>query len=458
MQSLRRRVVASGARVLADEQALLDPGLLKPFEPRSWFHDGQLSAWAAGGRFVLVLAGTQSGKTVFGPWWLLREIASTVKLDEPNEYLIAGPTFPLLSTKCIPEVERCWQGYGKYSSSTRTWTFSSSGLRRLGLGDCRHPVLVRFGYAAKSDSLESATYRGAWLDECGQDGFREGSFDAVMRRLSTTGGRVLLTTTPYTLGWLKDRLHDRAVHDPDISLVRFESLQNPSFQRSEWDRALSSGMPSWKFDLFYRAIFTRPAGAVFDIFEKWRHTCRREVGWRPGPEAEIVWGLDFGPVHTAAVALCREPGSYQWVVYGVYFPKQRMECRKHFERMVDKFRGVPHVCAGGSAQEDGWREAFGAAGLSVGVPPNARIHGREIQLQKIYSALKKGNLLVMNDLVGLIDELERYAYELDDQHSPTDKIADASRFHRIDALRCAMDVAVDESSAAYDEPEPFEIV
>jgi hypothetical protein len=35
-----------------------------------------------------------------------------------------------------------------------------------------------------------------------------GLFEAVLRRLSIHMGRVLLTTTPYDLGWIKQKLYD----------------------------------------------------------------------------------------------------------------------------------------------------------------------------------------------------------------------------------------------------------
>ena len=69
------------------------------------------------------------------------------------------------------------------------------------------PTSVLFGYAAEPESLESATAKAAWLDEAGQKRFRLASFEAILRRLSLAQGRVLLTTTPYDLGWLKQRLY-----------------------------------------------------------------------------------------------------------------------------------------------------------------------------------------------------------------------------------------------------------
>jgi hypothetical protein len=56
------------------------------------FHPGQYRAWQSPKRFVLVLAGTQGGKTSFGPAWLYREI----QRRGPGDYMIVTPTYPLL--------------------------------------------------------------------------------------------------------------------------------------------------------------------------------------------------------------------------------------------------------------------------------------------------------------------------------------------------------------------------
>ena len=57
------------------------------------FHAGQLEAWNARGRFVVILSGTQGGKTTFGPPWLHREMQERGPVDD----LVVTPTFPLLN-------------------------------------------------------------------------------------------------------------------------------------------------------------------------------------------------------------------------------------------------------------------------------------------------------------------------------------------------------------------------
>ena len=51
------------------------------------FHEGQARAWKSQRRFIFVLAGTQGGKTSWGPWWLWREIQRTARKGELNDYL-----------------------------------------------------------------------------------------------------------------------------------------------------------------------------------------------------------------------------------------------------------------------------------------------------------------------------------------------------------------------------------
>ena len=168
-------------------------------------HRGQLRAWESAKRFVLVLAGTQSGKTSFGPVWLWREIQRC----GPGDYLVVTPTYPLLVKKALPEFLRLFKRrlrLGDYQSQQKVFTFDQGGERRAFGATQEEPTQIFFGHATDPESLESATAKGAWLDEAGQKKFRLGSWEAVQRRLSIHEGRALLTTTPYDLGWLKQLL------------------------------------------------------------------------------------------------------------------------------------------------------------------------------------------------------------------------------------------------------------
>jgi len=98
---------------------------------RLHMHPGQWRAWEATARWVVVLAGTQGGKTVFGPHWLYREI----QRGGPGDYLVVTPTFQLLEKKALPALLQLfdqWLHLGRYTTSpSRKFVFSPAGARRI---------------------------------------------------------------------------------------------------------------------------------------------------------------------------------------------------------------------------------------------------------------------------------------------------------------------------------------
>src|SRR5581483_2381249 len=149
-------------------------------------HPGQVKAHVSRARFVVVTAGTQSGKTSYGPYWLLEEI----RREGPGDYLIVTPTFQLLERKLLQEFRRLFERQlelGRYyASPTRVFEFFAEGERRIHgeRADPDTPTRVQFGYATEPDSLESMTAKAAWLDEAGQKKFKLEAWHAVLRRLS----------------------------------------------------------------------------------------------------------------------------------------------------------------------------------------------------------------------------------------------------------------------------------
>ncbi len=192
--------------------------------------------FASTARFVLMLAGTQSGKSVSGPWWILKEICRC----GTGDYMVVTPSYPLLQKKVLPEFQKLFRSrfqLGEYHIADRIFEISPRGQEVLLGTVTESPTQVFFSHAQDPDSLESATAKAAWLDEAGQEKFRRGSWEAIQRRLSIHEGRVLITTTPYTLGWLKTELHDPAkAGQGDIELIQFESTMNPAFPKAEFDR------------------------------------------------------------------------------------------------------------------------------------------------------------------------------------------------------------------------------
>lgn len=395
-------------------------------------HPGQGRAWKSDKRFVAVLAGKQSGKTVLGPLWMWREI----QRNGPGAYLVVTPTYPLLQKKLLPEFKRLFERYlglGTYKASDKQFEVSRAGEVSL-FGETQdEKTAIHFGYATKPESLASTTAKAAWLDEAGQDQFKAGAWEEIQDRLSIHSGRVLFTTTLYNLGWLIERIwrpwQERDGNHPEIDVVRFESIENPAFQREEWER-LKDTRPRWKFNLHYRAIPTRPAGLIYDAFDRDRHTV--EPFDVPDDWPRFV-GLDFGGVNTAATFYARDPDSGTLYLIDTYHQGGKT-AEEHAEDILEGHQ-YPKRAVGGSSSEGQFRREFRAGGLPVREPKLSGPDSVEVGIDRVYGFHKRNELQVFADCTEYLEEKQSYSRVLDDDGQPTEKIQDKSEFHLMDAER-----------------------
>ena len=407
------------------ERTINQPYRVVDGELQLCFHRGQWAAWDSTARFVVVLAGTQGGKTSFGPHWLYREIQER----GPGDYMVVTPTYKLLNLKALPEFRRIFKtllGLGDYKASDKVFEFDAIGERRTWGAEQDEQTRVLFGYATDPDSLESATAKAAWIDEAGQTKFKLPAYEAILRRLSLAQGRVLITTTPYNLGWVKQMLWDKQDTDSSIDVFRFDSTENPAFPQAEMDRARDT-LPLWKFNMFYRAMFTRPAGMIYDCFTDAHKAPRFTIP----ADWQRYLGLDFGGVNTAGIFIAQEPGEHgKYYAYREYHMGGRTAAQ-HVEALKVGEPYMP-ITFGGAKSEGQWRDEFAAAGMGIGEPSVSDV---EVGINRVYGAFKRNELFVFDDLSGLLDELMSYSRELDDMGEPTEKIADKSIFHFLDSLR-----------------------
>lgn len=379
-------------------------------------HYGQMRAWNSTAREILMLSGTQSGKTSFSVDWLYREITRRGEGD----YLMVTATFPLLNLKLLPEflsVFRDLLHLGEYHDANKVFEFSQSKTR------------VIFGTATNPESLESATAKGAVADEAGQRQFRREAREAIMRRLAIHQGRILYPTTPYGLGWLKTELYDRATPESGIVVVSFPSTANPAFPRDEFERAKRI-LPPWKFRMFYEGKFERPAGLIYDSFDE--SVCK--IPRFPLPPAWPRYvGHDFGTANPAAMFYAHDPATGYFYAYGEYKPGPGRSTNEHvveFKRLTEGVTVLKR--AGGSHQEEEIRQAYRAHGWPIQEP---KIHDVAAGIDRVYALHKLNKLFVFSDLQQYLDEKGSYSYALNENYEPTDEIEDKSSYHLIDAER-----------------------
>jgi hypothetical protein len=393
------------------------------------FHEGQAAAWQSERRFVAMIAGTQGGKTSFGPWWLHREINRC----GPGDYLAVTSSFDLFKLKALPQVREVFEHLlrrGRYWSGDRVMELADP-QGRFWANKADDPMWGRIilRSASAGSGLESATARACWADEAGQDEFTVETWEAVLRRLALAEGRVLITTTPYSLGWLKTELYDRwTAGDPTIEVIQFESIQNPAFPRAEFERAKAT-MPSWRFAMFYQALFSRPAGLIYTDFDPTFHVIEP---FEIPPAWPRYFGSDFGGANTALLWLAHQPGADRYIVFSESL-SGGLSTREHARAAKTKAEGTKLMGGwGGAASEDQARTDWGMEGFPIRKPPVADV---EAGISRVIQLIKENRLFVFRTCRGLLDELETYRRKLDASGQPTEEIEAKRMFHRLDALR-----------------------
>jgi hypothetical protein len=404
-------------------------------------HPGQARAWQSTAREVYAFAGTQGGKTSFIPWWLWREIGRC----GPGDYLAATATFDLFKLKFLPEMLEVFEHIlriGRYWASARVIELADPETGRFWANKADEKMWGRIilRSAESKGGLESNTANAAVLDECGQDSFTLETYEAVRRRLSLRRGRIFGGTTLYNLGWLKNRIYDKwRAGGADIEIIQFDSTENPSFPVEEYLEARRD-MPRWRFDMFYRGRFSRPAGLIYDSFDPAKHKVKPFTIPEEWPR---FLGLDFGGVHTAALFYALDPESKRYYLYREYLAGGRT-AKEHTHYLLRGERGIPFA-VGGSHSEEQWRDEFRSGGeiplggARVKVPGlpirEPDVKEVEVGINRVYGAHKRDQIIVFNTLDGYLQQKESYSRKVNEKGEVLEDIENKSAYHFMDAER-----------------------
>ncbi len=223
-------------------------------------HPGQQEIRESDAKVTLVIAGTGSGKTSYIPLWILEERERIAETSPKSHGLVIAP-YKILTRTTKPAILRVLEdklGLGE-------WENKQDGIWKF--YDHHGGGYIYFASADTPESIEGAHVHWAVMDECGQRQFPLDAFRAVERRVRFHSGRILGTTTPYVLGWLKDLADDvKAGRRPDVKIINFPSTANPKFPKDEYERARAT-LPAWQFRMFYEGMFDRPAGLVYSMVD-----------------------------------------------------------------------------------------------------------------------------------------------------------------------------------------------
>ena len=231
---------------------------------------------------------------------------------------------------------------------------------------------------------------------------------------------------------MKNEIYDRwKKGDIDIDVIQFESIMNPAFPKAEYERAKKT-LPSWKFNMFYRGIYDKPAGMIYDSFDS--DLCKIKP-----ISLDKTWkrylGIDFGGVHTAIVWIAEHVVNDNVTNYYIYreYLEGGKTAKDHVESVNSVSKGENIVkSVGGSWSEDQWRDEWTQAGLFVRKAP---IKDVELGITKTYGLFKQNRVFIFDTCKGILEEINNYSRVLDPNGEPTEKIEDKEKYHRLDAVR-----------------------
>lgn len=386
----------------------------------------QYRALTSQAQIVGMQAGTGSGKTSTGVVWIKTEMERC----GPGDYLVAAPTFPLMEPRVIPELIEL------FCAQLGAWVYRPGYHRfeSLAQRDGRPASRIFLGSGNNPDSLESATYKAAWIDELAQSQFPRTAWEAIRRRVAYHSGRIFYTTTLYDVGgWYKTDIYDKwRAGDPTFDIIEASSTSNPTYPVERFEQARRD-LPAYKFAMFHLGKYEKPTGLIYDVFDELTQVIPAfNLKLPQYAEWPRYVGHDFGPNNTAAVWLAQDPGTGFLYVYRDYL-QGGLSVGQHAQEFKRVSTGeTVRRRAGGSWAEEEARYAYTAAGWPIHKPA---IRDVEAGIDRVYSFIAKNQLFVFEECHRFLNEILTYSRELDENYESTAKIRQKSRFHFMDCLR-----------------------
>jgi hypothetical protein len=439
-------------------------------ELRLNFHKYQWQAMFSCARHTYLLKGWRAGFSSFAPFWLKQEMTRCGPGNPALRYAVIAPTLSGMKEGLLPEMVRVFVDYLKLATHNKNkneMTITPAGDVKLWGHRQKERTVISFCYAENPESFASMTALGFVADEIGQTGFKLESFRTMLARMGTTSGqvapgnispdlmamgfpknlpsgRLLAGSTVYQLGWLEDIYNEwratyaermrewRAVYQEAESdeerlvlreryralafrgmvhrkthFIRFDSTANPTYNKEDYEADRKS-LPKWFFDMKFRAIFRKPAGAIFEGWEPSRHV----VAPFEIPESwprEVA--IDFGKRNFYATFWAWDKERDRHFLYQSYHDSQK----SNEERAEEILRLEPDIswCVAGQVAESDARVELALGGIPA-IPPLYRpvwegIHalGAMISQDKIF--------VFRGACPGIEDEFKSYARPVDDQ-------------------------------------------
>ena len=374
---------------------------LHTFQDQAIFNDA---------RFIAIIAGLQSGKTIAGSIW------SRMQFDEneKEDGLIAAPTYKILQQSTLPKFFEINQDFKKYYRKGDS-VIEIPNRGKIYIRSTENPNV-----------LEGMTLRWAWLDEGGQ--MKLDAWINVQGRLSILQGKCFISTTPYSFNWLATDFYEQfRINNPSYKVVQFRSIDNPYFPQEEYDRVKGT-MNKRTFERRYMGLFTKMEGLVYDDFNYNQHAIDSL------PKFDYTFaGIDWGYTNPSVILVVGLKDGIFYIADEFYKTgKTTAELKEQAKNMSEKWQ-IKRIYAD-SAEPDRIAE--------FNNPPRlytlSAFKDIEFGLNKVRQLIKEERLKISKKCIHTLEEIETYHYPENKEEKEDEEVPMKIDDHCMDAMRYAL--------------------
>lgn len=370
-------------------------------------------------RFIAAVAGTGGGKTVTGPLWIMHRIQEAIEKYGKCLGMVIAPTYKVLSRATMPTLVDTFkdtQFEGVYKESKSQYVLPND------LG-----VIWAQG-ADNPGGLEGGQFDFVWGDEGGQ--FKTKTFHAIEGRTGAKMAPILITTTPYGLGYLHDTWYTRwLAGDRNYFVEQWASHFNPAYPEEEYLRAKETLSPE-KFKERYDGQFMRVEGRVYENFHRTLITATdQDIATLLKVKGRHVGGIDYGWNDPFCALNGKEVDGILYVWFERYRSRRTLE--EHADALPRTYNLYGYDTIWYSEHNPEAVKKLRRGGFKV------RKAKKDIKagILAVGNRIHTGKLkVIQNRCPALIAEADRYRYPDKDEDIVGDKPVDEDN-HAMDALR-----------------------
>lgn len=375
-------------------------------------HPRQFDACVFDTQFGAAIAGVRGGKTYVGSIWAGKKIQEC-----SGNGLITAPDYKTLHDATLDTFFSIFPAYRQFYKQQKS--IIELPDKTIFLRSMDDPL-----------SAEGLTVDWAWGDEAGK--YKLMAWHSLRSRVSLKKGQILLTTTPYNMGWLYQEFYKPWSEgtDKDLTVVSWASVDNPHFPPEVFEAEKKRLRPE-EFKRRYEGQFARMQGLVYNL-QSWNIIDPKEL-----KAQYTIGGIDWGWSNPAAITIVK-------IVDGAYYVVDEWyETGRTTGQLIEQAIKMQNTWGvnrwyADSANPEKIAEATTNTGLSV-FPCEKKKDSITQGVSHINDLMMENRFFVFRGLKNTLSEFETYQYPEPDDNGQVKKDEPMPfNNHLMDAIRYAV--------------------